>query len=54
MNKLGNAFAGLENVPPIRGLPSRLVKIVESMDEMDYPMIEPNGHARAKIGNAMT
>jgi hypothetical protein len=23
------------------------------MDEMYYPMIEPNGHARAKTGNAM-
>jgi hypothetical protein len=53
LNKLGNDLAGLEDAPPIRGLPNSWVKIEESMDEMYYPMMEPIGHARPKIGNAI-
>lgn len=53
VNKLGNALAGFENVPPMRGLPSQFVKRFKSMGEISYPMIEPTGQARPKIGNAM-
>lgn len=37
----------------MRGLPSQFVKRFKSMGEISYPMIEPTGQARPKIGNAM-
>ena len=46
-------MAGFENVPPMRGLSKWMVKRVGAINGDTYPMIEPIGQARAKIGNAM-
>lgn len=53
MNNLGNALAGFENVPPMRGLWSWMVNKIEATKDMYYPMTEPTGQATAKMGNAM-
>ena len=37
----------------MRGLSSWMVRNVGAISGYDYPMIEPIGQARAKIGNAM-